>query len=127
LLRHPVEAVRAALTDYHAVIKATLDARPHYYKARPLDGIWASAPYLHNGSVPTLRDLLEPPDQRPSRFYVGGRELDVERVGLLSPPASDDDRWFDVSERGNGNGGHDYGTALSTEDKDDLIEFLKTL
>ena len=46
------------------------------YRARPLDGVWAAAPYLHNGSIPTLYDLLSPPASRTKRFYVGGREFD---------------------------------------------------
>ncbi len=52
------------------------------YKARPLDGIWATAPYLHNGSVPTLADLLKAPDERPKTFRVGSREFDP-REGRL--------------------------------------------
>lgn len=54
-----------------------------YYKARPLNGIWATAPYLHNGSVPTLHDLLLPPQQRPKTFRVGCREYDPDKVGFV--------------------------------------------
>ncbi len=54
------------------------------YKSRPLDGIWATAPYLHNGSVPTLYDLLLPPSQRPTKFTVGSREFDPVHVGFKS-------------------------------------------
>jgi hypothetical protein len=54
---------------------------PLAYRARPLNGIWAMAPYLHNGSVPSLYDLLLPPDQRPKTFYVGSWEFDPEIVG----------------------------------------------
>ena len=126
LLRHPIEATHAALEDYHAVYKASIDAHPDYYKARPLDGIWSSAPYLHNGSVPTLHDLLLPPEQRPDAFHVGGREFDAERVGLESGPGENRSR-FDTREPGNDNGGHEYGTTLSQDQRMDLIEFLKTL
>ncbi len=126
LLRHPIEATHAALKDYHAVYKANIDAHPDYYKARPLDGIWSSAPYLHNGSVPTLHDLLLPPEQRPDAFHVGGREFDAERVGLESGPVENRSR-FDTRKPGNDNGGHEYGTTLSQDQRMDLIEFLKTL
>jgi RoxA-like, cytochrome c-like len=52
------------------------------YEGRPLDGIWATAPYLHNGSVPTLDDLLKPADQRPKSFSVGTRVFDPVKVGF---------------------------------------------
>ena len=126
LLRHPLESMRAALTDYHSVYKASVDAQPLHYKARPLDGIWSSAPYLHNGSVPTLHDLLLPPEQRPATFYVGGRDFDAQRVGL-DTSQGDARNLFDTRAIGNGNGGHTYGTRLSLDQKKDLIEFLKTL
>jgi hypothetical protein len=60
------------------------------YKARPLDGIWATAPYLHNGSVPTLYHLLLPPAERPKSFWLGSRDYDAEKVGYVweSKPAS---------------------------------------
>src|SRR5205085_2445537 len=83
-LRHPLQTMHDALVGYHAVIKAQLDAHPAYYKARPLSGIWASAPYLHNGSVPSLAELLKPPGERVTSFYVGSRELDPETVGLAA-------------------------------------------
>ena len=99
------------------------------YIGHPMDGIWLRAPYLHNGSVPTLRDLLEPPAQRPASFYRGYDVLDGERVGFVTAGA--DAKYygvrFDTSLRGNGNGGHVYGTELPPAEKDALIEFLKTL
>src|SRR5262249_31378209 len=58
------------------------------YKARPLDGIWATAPYLHNGSVPNLNALLTPPAQRPSEFYVGTRVYDPVNVGYRTDQAA---------------------------------------
>ncbi|MEM1439298.1 MAG: di-heme-cytochrome C peroxidase [Pseudomonadota bacterium] len=126
LLEHPVAATRAAVKDYHSVYKANIDTHPNYYKARPLDGIWSSAPYLHNGSVPTLYDLLLPPDDRPQQFFVGSRELDIVRVGLESGPG-EGRSVFDTRLTGNGNDGHTYGTSLSAAERMDLIEFLKTL
>ncbi len=54
------------------------------YVARRLDGIWATAPYLHNGSVPTLHDLLLPANERPASFAIGHRNFDPVRVGYLT-------------------------------------------
>lgn len=95
------------------------------YKARPLNGIWASAPYLHNGSVPSLHALLLPPASRPARFSVGRWEYDPKNVGYVS----DGQVPFvvDTTVSGNGNGGHEYGTKLSEEDRWALVEYLKTL
>ncbi|MEE4277884.1 MAG: di-heme-cytochrome C peroxidase [Halieaceae bacterium] len=69
-----------------------------YYKARPLNGIWATAPYLHNGSVPTLYDLLLPPDERPRQFRVGCREFDPTRVGFRQD--CDEATLFEVNPEG---------------------------
>ncbi len=95
------------------------------YKARPLNGIWASAPYLHNGSVPSLHALLLPPASRPARFSVGRWEYDPKNVGYVS----DGQVPFvvDTTLPGNGNGGHEYGTKLAEEDRRALVEYLKTL
>jgi cytochrome c5 len=103
------------------------------YKARPLNGIWATAPYLHNGSVPTLYDLLLPKKSdkdkadgefRPDVFKVGSREFDPEKVGLKSDIGDP----FVTEYAGNGNSGHEYGArSLSRDQKLDLIEYLKTL
>ncbi|PMZ49168.1 hypothetical protein C1Y04_30550, partial [Pseudomonas sp. FW306-2-11AC] len=54
---------------------------PLAYRARPLNGIWAMAPYLHNGSVPSLNDLLLPPNLRPKTFYIGNWEFNPDIVG----------------------------------------------
>lgn len=99
------------------------------YANQPLDGIWARAPYLHNGSVPTLRDLLEPPDRRPVSFYRGYDVYDQASGGFVSDLAAAEGRTFflyDTTVPGNGNGGHVYGTTLSDEDKRALVEYLKT-
>ena len=100
------------------------------YANQPLDGIWARAPYLHNGSVPTLRDLLEQPEKRPAEFYRGYDLYDRKKVGFVSNVAEADGRRFfiyDVRTPGNGNGGHLYGTKLTAEQKESLVEYMKTL
>lgn len=110
------------------------------YANMPLDGIWLRAPYLHNGSVPTLRDLLEPAAARPHCFLRGSTLIDPLRVGFASattdaacaatgPAAGEHLFAFDTRLPGNGNGGHEgeaYGTALPAADKDALVEYLKT-
>jgi len=99
------------------------------YIAPFLDGIWLKAPYLHNGSVPTLRDLLEPAAQRPKVFWRGYDVYDQTRVGFLSdtPEAQRVGTKLDTASKGGGNQGHEFGTALTTEEKDALVEYLKTL
>lgn len=96
------------------------------YKTQPLAGIWATAPYLHNGSVPNLYQLLLPPEQRVKVFYVGSREYDPKHVGYESAPSPDAFR-FDTSVLGNSNSGHNYGTSITDEERWNLIEYLKTL
>jgi mono/diheme cytochrome c family protein len=115
------------------------------YKGRSLDGIWATAPYLHNGSVPTLYDLLLPKrlngdpregEYRPDKFVVGSREFDPEKVGFVSQDYHGFE--FDTSRPGNANTGHEYGTIhdprgskdfrpLTRDERTDLLEYLKTL
>ena len=99
------------------------------YNVQYLDGIWLRAPYLHNGSVPTLRDLLEPIDRRPKVFYRGYDLYDPVRGGFVSTGADAEREGtkFDVSQRGSGNGGHTFGVTLPDTDKDALVEYLKTL
>jgi mono/diheme cytochrome c family protein len=98
------------------------------YANMPLDGVWLRAPFLHNGSVPTLRDLLKPPNQRPVVFYRGYDVYDYANVGFVSSGAEAARVGFkyDTRIRGNGNGGHTYGTDLTATQIDDLLEFLKT-
>ena len=99
------------------------------YANQPLDGIWARAPYLHNGSVPTLRDLLDDPANRPAVFYRGYDLFDRERVGFVSTvPAAGGQTFFryDTSVPGNSRDGHLYGTTLSDADKRAIVEYLKT-
>lgn len=99
------------------------------YANLPLDGIWLRAPYLHNGSVPTLRDLLEP-ENRPNEFYRGYDVFDKEKVGFVSDVAEENGKKFfkfDTTQPGNSNSGHLYGTELSPEEKDALVEYMKKL
>jgi mono/diheme cytochrome c family protein len=125
-LRHPLAAVHQAAVSWHTVYKAGIAQHPDYYKARPLSGIWASAPYLHNGSVPTLAQLLTPPAQRVRKFWVGSREFDPAAVG--NDYAEGPQRTLlDTTLPGNANTGHAFGTTLGDEEKLDLLEYLKTL
>ena len=102
------------------------------YANMPLDGLWLRAPYLHNGSVPTIRDLLEPSARRPKVFYRGYDVYDQLKLGFKSNVAEEAGRKyfrFDTEVAGNGNAGHEgrrYGTGLSIDDKESLVEFLKT-
>ncbi len=97
------------------------------YKARPLNGIWATAPFLHNGSVPNLFQLLLPSEQRVTSFAVGSREFDPVNVGFESAPSTAD-FLFDTSLLGNSNAGHEYGTGkLSDAERWELVEYMKTL
>ncbi len=132
--------------DYTPDTTANPFASLRAYKARSLNGIWATAPYLHNGSVPTLYHLLLPKkrpgdpangEYRPDTFVVGSREFDAENVGI---------KWqgyagftYRTEIPGNSNGGHEYASgrtpqpngslppALNKEQRLDLLEFLKTL
>jgi len=100
------------------------------YANQPLDGIWARAPYLHNGSVPTLRDLLELPEKRPADFFRGYDLYDRKNVGFVSNvPEANGQRFFKYETKvaGNGNRGHLYGTKLSPDQKNALVEYMKTL
>jgi mono/diheme cytochrome c family protein len=99
------------------------------YVARPLVGLWLLAPYLHNGSVPTLRDLLSPVPQRSANFYRGYDVVDLDNVGFVSTgsQAAANGYLFDTRQRGNGNAGHTYGTDVSEPDRRALLEYLKTL
>jgi hypothetical protein len=101
------------------------------YANMPLDGLWLRAPYLHNGSVPNLRELLEPKSGRSARFYTGYDVYDYDNVGFRTQGEDAVARgWlYDTTVRGNGNSGHEgpaYGTSLDPEDKNALIEYLKT-
>jgi hypothetical protein len=94
-----------------------------------LEGLWLRGPYLHNGSVPTLADLLREPAQRPKTFYRGYDLLDPQNVGFVTQGADAQRVGFriDTNERGNSNAGHLFGTKLGDEEKKELVEYLKTL
>ena len=126
IVRHPGEAFIGVLEDHLKVGKSPpFDLRS--YKARPLNGIWATAPYLHNGSVPNLWQLLQPPNSRVQEFFVGSREFDPANVGFDTGSFPGGFK-FDTRLPGNSNAGHDYGTAnLNDAQKWELIEYIKSL
>jgi hypothetical protein len=110
------------------------------YKVRPLNGVWATPPYLHNASVPSVYALLSPIEDRPKRFYLGNREYDPVNLGYRTDYLANGFE-FDTSIRGNSNTGHQFrkeydekkpvkgtiGPELSPDDRKALIEYLKTL
>jgi hypothetical protein len=122
------------------------------YKPRPLEGVWATPPFLHNGSVPTIHEMLLPPERRRVRFLVGRRDYDTRRLGYIAEPASADDDsgfWLDTTLPGNRNTGHAFvaepaeferhladpkanplppgviGPLLSDDERDAILEYLK--
>jgi mono/diheme cytochrome c family protein len=123
----PTVVAAVAATPSGRYIEA---AETRGYVAPALVGVWATAPYLHNGSVPTLAELMSP-EKRPARFLVGGHRLDFVKVGIAYP--ADYQPWstprlFDTAEPGRSNRGHEREfEGLSDADKADLIEFLKQL
>lgn len=130
LFKHPVDTLAAVLQEYSSHTKPELDESVSYYKARPLNGVWTSAPYLHNGSVPSIYDLLLPPEQRTKQFIVGDRELDVTKIGNqfeLGVAKSEGAFLYDTQLAGNGNQGHIYGTTLSEDERWSLVEYIKSL
>ena len=123
------ELVEALHSVHEGLFQFDAYRKTEGYANVPIDGIWVRAPYLHNGSVPTLWDLLQKPEDRPKSFYRGYEVFDPVNVGFVHHgPEVEKVGWLqDSSEAGNGNGGHLYGTDLTDEEKWDLIEFLKTL
>jgi hypothetical protein len=102
------------------------------YVAETLDALWQRGPYLHNGSVPTVADLLEPVEQRPKHYLRNSTTVDTRRLGFVvtdcdpgSPPS--EGFCYDISQPGNSAAGHNYGTDLSPEQKQALIAYLETL
>ncbi len=133
-------AERACLDGFGAI-----DVPPlaNGYRARPLAGVWASAPYLHNGSVPTLYPLLSPHDERDARFFVSPGSFDPVDVGV-DTKARGGGSWFDTRLPGNANVGHEFragympgktdaddpqygviGPALSPDERRAIVEYLK--
>jgi mono/diheme cytochrome c family protein len=119
------DAQKIDYLDYRESLTPTT-AQLTTYKARPLNGVAFTAPYLHNGSVASLHELLLPPAQRLKQFYVGSNVFDPIKVGFLTIKTPEG-VLLDTTKTGNGNGGHVYGTNLSLADRLALIEYLKTL
>lgn len=137
LLHHGEETFKALLEEHATITKTGSDTKPGY-KGRPLNGVWATAPFLHNGSVPNLYEILLPADQRSKSFVLGSRLYDPVRVGFsMDQPATAEAYTpftFDVSLKGNSNSGHEYGTqakdgapALTEDQRWQLVEYMKTL
>jgi hypothetical protein len=108
------------------------------YLVPPLDGIWARAPYLHNGSVPNISELLEAPERRVKKFYRGAMTYDQKNMGWVSDQPEENGRKLfeyrtvaDVEAEksepipGNSNSGH--VTNVPEPERKYLIEYLKTL
>ena len=135
LLRHPMESVKSLMDEYAA--KTGLATNTVLgYKGRPLNGIWATAPYLHNGSVPNLYEIVLPAAQRSKTFTLGSREYDPVRVGYSMDQSKTGDGYtpftFDVSLKGNWNTGHEFlttrkGVPFTEEQRWQLVEYMKSL
>ncbi|MGK7958791.1 MAG: cytochrome c [Crocosphaera sp.] len=132
---HRIEMwTQAAVDEYLAVGDGqewdfTHVQKQNGYVSVALDGIWLRSPYLHNGSVPYLKDLLEVPEKRTKVFYRGYDVYNPQQVGFVSQgnQAETEGFKYDTSLEGNSNQGHLYGTELSSEEKQALVEYLKTL
>ncbi|MGK7947108.1 MAG: di-heme-cytochrome C peroxidase [Microcystaceae cyanobacterium] len=126
------EAQREAYNGYRPNLART----PLAYKARPLNGIWATAPFLHNGSVPNLYEMLVPVEQRSKEFYLGTKEFDPKFVGYKTDEIKNG-FLLETTVQGNSNQGHEFkgdgtgkgviGAQLSEADRWALVEYLKTL
>ena len=119
----------SAFFDHWTITQPT----PIAYKARPLDGIWATAPFLHNGSVPNLYEILLPVEERTTRFCVGVKDFDPQNVGFINVehcPPGVAGTTLDTSQAGNLNSGHTddiYGIEFNEEQRWQLVEYQKTL
>lgn len=117
------EAIQLLTIEY---VAGQVDAQaftPTVYRAKPLNGIAFTGPFLHNGSVRTLADLLNKPEDRARSFYVGSTEFDAQNIGFI-----DEGHFlFDTTIRGNSNAGHRYGIDLSDNDKASLLEYMKSM
>lgn len=106
------------------------------YKARPLDGVWSTPPFLHNGSVPNLYELLSPPEERSTTFWLGTYEYDPIKLGYVNKQAPKS-FLFDTRLPGNSNAGHAFsdekkvagkiGPKLSHEERMEILEYIKVL
>jgi hypothetical protein len=134
--RHRLDSYTYELLENQNTLYAGYDWRfknfrkTNGYASMPLDGVWLRAPFLHNGSVPTLRDLLEPAAKRPTAFYRGYDVFDPVNLGFITNVPEENGVkffYFDTSLDGNNNTGHEYGTTLSADEKNALIEYIKKL
>ncbi len=96
------------------------------YKGRPLDGVWATAPYLHNGSVPNLYELLLPAGERSKKFHVGSIEFDSKKVGFKTE-VGPGTTLLDTTLPGNSNEGHDMYGSFNENERWALVEYMKSL
>ena len=102
------------------------------YNAQTLEATWLRGPFLHNGSVPTVADLLNPVEQRPRSFLIRSTTVDPDRLGFKTAPCDPavkpaDGFCFDTTQPGNSNAGHTYGTDLPADDKQALLAYLASL
>jgi len=133
--------VSADVTEYAVQFMELMNEQTlkRQYKGRPLDGIWATAPYLHNGSVPNLNELLKPAKDRVTKFYVGTREFDPVNVGFVNRPEPGAFE-FDTTKPGNSNAGHDCylpggridctnpaAHVFTDDERKALVEYMKGL
>jgi len=132
--RHRLDSFTSGLvTKFHSVneglFKFDAYSKTDGYANLPLDGVWARAPYLHNGSAADLWQLLTPPAERIQEFYRGYPVYDPVNLGFVRDSAEAKKVGFlqKASVAGNGNGGHTYGTDLTDDETWALIEYLKTL
>jgi hypothetical protein len=109
---------------------------PLAYKAIPLAGIWATPPYLHNGSVPNIYELLSPVSERSKLFWTGSYEYDPAKLGYVATQSHGNYFLFDTSITGNSNSGHEFndgqgkgiiGPKLTHRERTELIEYLKVI
>jgi RoxA-like, cytochrome c-like len=112
--------------EQDAIIQHSKHEPQLQYKAPPLNGVWAAGPYLHNGSIPNLYEVILPPDQRTKQFSVGRREFDPVKVGFVSE-AVEGTFQFDTTIEGNRNVGHPFGAHLTEAERWQIVEYLKSL
>ena len=135
--KHQQAHIHATLEEYTRALDGAFKKpppdkdRPFKYESRVIQGIWAVAPYLHNGSVPTLTDLLNPVSERPKAFKIGPNYDPTGKVGLAAEQTKFDYtlKTTDCSNRNSGTSvcGHEFGVTLKPEEKRALLEYLKSL
>lgn len=116
--------------EYSSYQEPSTDFNAGVYKARPLTGVAFSAPYLHNGSVPTLNEFFKKPEERVKSFKTGTLKWDQQAVGYSFADDADyiyGQEVYNTAIRGNKNSGHPWGTELTQNEKNALIEYLKSL